>query len=86
MWVKVRSRIPEVDARPSDAVTLALRVKAPIFVTPQLMEQASTLLITPDTISEGLEAIERKLRKRNRLYARRLPWSGGHFALCLGKI
>jgi hypothetical protein len=60
MWVKVRGRIREVDARPSDAVTLALRVKAPIFVTPQLMEQASNLLITPDTISEGLEAIERK--------------------------
>ena len=57
MWVKVRGRFHEVDARPSDAVTLALRVKAPIFVKPELMEQAGQLLLAPDNIPEGLEAI-----------------------------
>ena len=41
IWVKVRGRVHEVDARPSDALNLALRVKAPIFVTPELMKQAT---------------------------------------------
>ena len=57
--VKARNRIHEVDARPSDALNLALRVKAPIFVTPELMEQATRLLLRPDNISEGLETIRR---------------------------
>ena len=34
MWTKIRGKIHEIDARPSDAVALSLRVKAPIFVTP----------------------------------------------------
>jgi RNA polymerase sigma factor (sigma-70 family) len=60
MCVKTRGRVREVDARPSDAITLALRVKAPIFVTPELMEQASQLLLRPNKIPEGLEAIRKK--------------------------
>src|SRR5438445_11227173 len=32
-----------IDSRPSDAIALALRSAAPIFVTPQLAEQAITL-------------------------------------------
>jgi hypothetical protein len=34
-----------------------VRVKAPIFVTPELMDQAGQLLLAPDNIPEGLEAI-----------------------------
>jgi RNA polymerase sigma factor (sigma-70 family) len=60
LWVRVRGKLHEVDARPSDALTLALRVKAPIFVTPELMEQASHLLLNPDEIPDKLETIERK--------------------------
>jgi bifunctional DNase/RNase len=41
MWIKLRDGICEVDARPSDAVTLALRTKAPIFVAPEVLEQIS---------------------------------------------
>jgi bifunctional DNase/RNase len=36
----------ELDARPSDAIALALRVEAPIFVAQEVLEQAQT--ITPD--------------------------------------
>jgi RNA polymerase sigma factor (sigma-70 family) len=64
IWAKTRNRVREVDARPSDAINLALRVKAPIFVTPELMEQANRLLLTPDHIPEGLEAIRRKYAKK----------------------
>jgi bifunctional DNase/RNase len=60
IWVKVRGRVHEVDARPSDALNLALRVKAPIFVTPELMKQATELLLRSENIPEGLEAIRRK--------------------------
>ena len=59
MWVKVRDRGREVDARPSDAITLALRTKAPIFVTPEVLEANKTLL-TADTVIAGLESIHRK--------------------------
>lgn len=36
----------EIDARPSDALALALRTEAPIFVSQAVLEQAQT--ITPD--------------------------------------
>ncbi|HEY3052161.1 MAG TPA: bifunctional nuclease family protein [Thermoanaerobaculia bacterium] len=36
----------EVDARPSDAIALALRTEAPIFVTQSVLDQAQT--ISPD--------------------------------------
>lgn len=39
-------RTLEVDARPSDAIALALRTEAPIFVAQSVLEQAQT--ITPD--------------------------------------
>ena len=39
-------RTLEVDARPSDAIALALRTEAPIFVAQSVLEQAQT--ISPD--------------------------------------
>jgi RNA polymerase sigma factor (sigma-70 family) len=60
IWTKTRNRVHEVDARPSDAINLALRVKAPIFVTQELMEQATRLLLSPDNIPERLEAIRKE--------------------------
>jgi len=32
-----------VDARPSDAIALSLRTKAPVFVDPRVLEQAKTV-------------------------------------------
>lgn len=37
-----------VDARPSDAIALALRVKAPVFVDPRVLDQAKTVSVTTD--------------------------------------
>ena len=67
LWVKVDGRVHEVDARPSDALTLALRVKAPIFITPELLEQAGQLLLTPEQIPTGLEAIRLKAVEAQRI-------------------
>jgi RNA polymerase sigma factor (sigma-70 family) len=38
IWMKVHGGIREVDARPSDALTLALRTNVPILVAPELLE------------------------------------------------
>ena len=48
IWVKVGDRVHEVDARPSDALNLALRVRAPIFVAPELFGQAPISLRTQE--------------------------------------
>jgi bifunctional DNase/RNase len=37
-----------VDARPSDAIALALRTRAPIFVEEDVIDNAKTLDVTPD--------------------------------------
>jgi bifunctional DNase/RNase len=43
--------ILEIDARPSDAIALALRTEAPIFVAQSVLENAQT--ITPDVTDSG---------------------------------
>ena len=40
----------EVDARPSDAIALALRTEAPIFVAQAVLDQAQT--ISPESVEE----------------------------------
>jgi RNA polymerase sigma-70 factor (ECF subfamily) len=65
MWVKIRGKIHEVDARPSDAVTLSLRTKAPIFVVPGVLE-SNQYLVTTDAIVSGLDEIHRKVVEANR--------------------
>jgi bifunctional DNase/RNase len=49
-------RTLEVDARPSDAIALALRTEAPIYVAQSVLDQAQT--ITPD--SEDHDEMARK--------------------------
>ena len=44
--LNVGARILEVDARPSDAIALALRTEAPIYVAQSVLDQAQT--ITPE--------------------------------------
>lgn len=51
-------RMLELDARPSDAIALALRTDAPIFVAQSVLDQAQT--ITPDA---GDEPDEEKMKK-----------------------
>lgn len=43
-------RMLEIDARPSDAIALALRTEAPIYVAQSVLEQAQT--ITPEEADE----------------------------------
>jgi len=43
----------EVDARPSDAIALALRTEAPIFVAQTVLDQAQT--ISPENVEEDEE-------------------------------
>ncbi|MBK5258656.1 MAG: bifunctional nuclease family protein [Thermoanaerobaculia bacterium] len=52
-------RTLELDARPSDAIALALRTAAPIFVVQSVLDQAQT--ISPE--SAGGEEQEEKLKK-----------------------
>jgi bifunctional DNase/RNase len=42
----------EIDARPSDAIALAVRAKAPLFVAEEVMENAS---IRPETTLDGAD-------------------------------
>lgn len=55
----------EVDSRPSDALALAVRVEAPIFVEESVMEKAGILLDkdTGKPIMEDTEKLEGKQRK-----------------------
>ena len=41
MWVRANNRVHEIDARPSDAINLALRVQAPIFVESEMFARSS---------------------------------------------
>ena len=56
--VLVGGKTLEVDARPSDAIALALRTEAPIFVAQSVLDQAQT--ITPDG---GGEDQDEKMKK-----------------------
>ena len=54
------ARTFEIDARPSDAIALALRTEAPIFVAQSVLEQAQT--ISPEGGENGEDADE-KMKK-----------------------
>lgn len=48
--MSIDGRALEIDARPSDAIALALRAEAPIFVSQSVLAQAQT--ISPDETAE----------------------------------
>ena len=50
-------RTLELDARPSDAIALALRTEAPIFVAQNVLDQAQT--ISPDFETGGEEKVKK---------------------------
>jgi len=55
IFMSLGARELEIDARPSDALALALRTEAPIFVDQSVLDQAQTLT--------GEEGQDEKLRK-----------------------
>ena len=61
--IVVNGQTVAVDARPSDAIALALRAKAPIFVEDSVIENARTLDITSekadsDRLQKWLESLD----------------------------
>jgi bifunctional DNase/RNase len=40
LYIDQGGEVLEIDCRPSDAIALAVRVKAPIFIAPEVMEMA----------------------------------------------
>jgi uncharacterized protein len=59
-----QTEILAIDARPSDSIALAVRVKSPIFVAPELLgpEKAQEQELTAE---ERAEALKRHLREMN---------------------
>lgn len=58
--VTVGSRMLEIDARPSDAIALALRTAAPIFVEQSVLDQAQTIAADEspeDKLKKWLESV-----------------------------
>ena len=48
IYLNVNGEVMAVDARPSDAIALALRARAPIFVEEKVIDHAKTVDIAPD--------------------------------------
>jgi bifunctional DNase/RNase len=48
IYLTVGGELLAIDARPSDAIALALRARAPIFVEEQVIDHAKTSDLTPD--------------------------------------
>jgi uncharacterized protein len=54
LWVRAGDRVHEIDARPSDAINLALRMQAPIFIEPEAFARGSP---TPESVRPELQAV-----------------------------
>lgn len=54
-------RVLEIDARPSDAIAIALRTDAPIFVAQSVLDQAQT--ISPENVEEAAERSKKFLEE-----------------------
>lgn len=48
IYILVHGEVMAIDARPSDAIALALRARAPIFVEDSVIDHAKTVDLTPD--------------------------------------
>ena len=64
LWIKVQGGIREIDARPSDAVSLALQTNAPIFVAPEVLE-ATQFLFSTGTVIRTLNEMHQKSVEAN---------------------
>lgn len=50
--------VQQVDSRPSDAIALAIRVGAPVFVSDEVLDQAAAVLTEPDEHDDDLDEDE----------------------------
>jgi len=63
IYLAVNGDLVAIDARPSDAIALALRARAPIFVEDAVIDNARTLEFTPekgdsDRLQKWLESLD----------------------------
>ena len=63
IYLAVNGEVVAVDSRPSDAIALALRVKAPIFVEESVIENAKTSDLVkgkgdPEQLQQWLESLD----------------------------
>ena len=61
IYCKYNEEILTIDSRPSDAIAIALRVNAPIYVTEEVMEKAHNLDVDEDL--EDSEKLQKWLEK-----------------------
>jgi len=62
IWMRAGGATREIDARPSDALNLALRLNAPIFVASEVMEaQGVQPHDLPAKLAKGQESLEGKV-------------------------
>lgn len=60
LYVKIGEKTLEIDARPSDAIAMALRFSSPIFVDETVMEEAGILISEAELKKENGEEIEKE--------------------------
>lgn len=65
--IDINGKLIDIDSRPSDAIAIAVRVKAPIFVAEQVMDRAG---IQPDEDVEG--EVDGDLGREDRIDERHL--------------
>ena len=53
IYLSVNGEVMAVDARPSDAIALALRARAPIFVEEKVIDHAKTVDLAPEKIGRA---------------------------------
>ena len=72
--LRVNNKMMEIDSRPSDALALAVRVAAPIYVDESVMEKAGILLDkeTGKAIPQALKAVENSTKPVNEEELKRL--------------
>ena len=63
IYVRIRGELVAVDARPSDAIALALRVSAPIYVEDEVVKNARNLDFSPakgdsERLAKWLESLD----------------------------
>ena len=74
IFLRVNDKMLEVDSRPSDALALAVRISAPIYVGESIMEKAGILLDreTGNVIPQALKAVEDSTKPVNEAELKRL--------------
>lgn len=60
LWISVDGTSHEIDARPSDAITLALQVGAPIFVADEVFDSPQAHVLRVGAELPGLEAVHQR--------------------------